>query len=271
MALSACTPAAPTASQDVNTLVRQGMQTAQASLTEQAGGDTPTPAVSQPAGTNTFSFADFHIGVAFIYPPAFAEGTQAEVIPALAIQDPGDPAYPEHARIIFTGYAGESRDNLADGVRVYRTADLDAMDGSLVQGIRAYLGGTSDKRQDFPRIPGAARIVDAQAKELPFQNGKGYRFLAQAQFGATMLSSTRMFYLYEGLTADEKYLLTVVLRTDAPFVKDLVSQQPITSQDQASAHLAAVNDRLNAAKPADFSPSLDMLDALVKSLSVLEQ
>jgi hypothetical protein len=80
-----------------------------------------------------------------------------------------------------------------------------------------------------------------------------------------------LYYIYQGLTADEMYLVTVLLGTDAPFVADLATGEPIMSQEIGGAYLIDLNQRINAAQAADFSPSLGTLDGLVQSLNIIEQ
>lgn len=265
---AACAPAA-SPSQDIDSLVQQGLQTAQAQMTTEAEGAPASQ--SQPAGTNTFSFGDFGISISFTFPEGFPQGALAEVLPRLAIQDPVDPEYPEHARIILTGYAGEGRSNIAPGIRVFRVDEVNTMDPVVVARLQAVLAGTSDDRFDFPRLPFAGRTVDAQLRNLDFGSGAGYRFLVQGSFDASTLRGTRLYYLYQGLTTDGKYLVTVLMQPDAPFIEDLATGEPITSNEAGDAYLITLNERINAAQPADFAPSLEILDGLVRSLRILEQ
>jgi hypothetical protein len=265
---AACAPAGAQ-SQDIDALVQQGLRTAQAQMTVEAGAASGSPAPA--ASGNTFAFGDFGISISFTYPAGFAEGALAESLPGMAIQDPGDPEYPEHARILLTGYAREGRSNIASGIRVFRADEVNTMDPAVIASLKAVLAGTSEDRLDFPRIPAAGRTVDAQAEPVDFVNGHGYRFLAQGSFDASTLRSTRLYYIYQGLTADEMYLVTVLLGTDAPFVADLATGEPIMSQEIGDAYLIDLNQRINAAQAADFSPSLGTLDGLVQSLNIIEQ
>ncbi|HEY5913573.1 MAG TPA: hypothetical protein VJA21_23545 [Verrucomicrobiae bacterium] len=188
----------------------------------------------------------------------------------MAIQDPGDPEYPGHARILLTGYAGEDHSNIAPGIRVFRLIDVNAMAPAVVSGLRAVIAGTSEDHFDFPRIPAAGRTVDAQAQLVNFVNGKGYRFLVQGSYDAAALRGTRLYYIYQGITANQKYLVTVVLETDAPFIADLATGAPFTSGPEADAYVKTLNARINSAQPGEFSPSLDTFDQLIQSLGVVE-
>ena len=239
------------------------MQTAQAGMT--AAAEAPDE-----LGPNTFAFTDFGISLSFSYPPGISEGALAEVLPRMAIQAPVDPEYPEHARVILTGLTADTQSNTSHGIRVFRAADIDAMDPVVLSRLRDALAGRTEDRYDFPRLPFAGRTVDTQAKLLDFGSGTGYRFLLQGSFDASTLRGTSLYYLYQGLTADEKYLLTVILGTDAPFAADLATGQPITSQETWAEYERQLSERMDAALPADFTPSLDVLDSLVQSIHITE-
>ena len=260
---TACAPIQPSGP-GVDALVQEGLQTAHAELTAPA----PSTAEAATSAGNTFAFGDFGISLDFTYPQGFAEGALAEVLPKMAIQDPADPEYPEHARIILTGSAGENRSNTAPGIRVFRVAEVDAMDPLVVSRLKEVLSGTSEDRFDFPRLPFAGRTVDAEVRTFDFESGTGYRFLLQGSFDASTLRSTGLYYLYQGLSADGKYLVTVLLDVEAPFVADLATGQPITSQEMGDAYLQMLNARVNSAQAGEFVPSLDVLDGLVQSIHI---
>lgn len=217
---------------------------------------------------NIFSFDGMNISVGFNYPDGFEQGSINELVPkADEPSAPYEPAYPQHARILFTT-AGNPTQN---GIRIFRTDEMNAVDSTVVESLKAVLAGQLDQRTDFPRLAGAGRMIDAQAVALPFQNGNGFRFLILTKFDASSLGGTSMTYMYQGLTKDGQYIVTFMTSVDAPFLADLVTNQAFTSNEEATSYTKQVNDRLNAADPSQFNPPLTALDELSASIIVIQK
>lgn len=273
---SACAPVQPAqpAGPGVETIVASTFQ----ALTAVAPAATSEPVIPVPTEAtipsvqtnNEFAFSSFGVQVRFFYPPELKEGLATETVAAHSLGTPWETDYPEHVVVYFSAYSDPSyRSSNSDGIRVFRVEDLNAYDPELIPAVQAYLNGATDEHRDFPQLPFPGRGVDAQVKTLSFQNGTGYRFLSTGSFIAAAPRSTSLFYLYVGLTSDGKYLVSVVTNVNAPFIADLATGALFTTQEEATANTTAINDRLNAASPEDFSPSLAILDALVQSIIVL--
>ena len=272
--LSACLPAQPV------TPAGPGMETIVAStfaaMTAVAPVATSDPvtqaptAMTAPQTNSEFAFSSFGVNVRFFYPPELKEGLATETIAAKSLEAPWEIDYPEHIVINFSGYSDAAyRSSNSHGIRVFRVADLNAYDPELVPAIQAFLNGATQEHRDFPHHPFPGRSIDAQVKTVPFQNGTGYRFLVAGSFMASAPRGTSLIYLYVGLTSDGNYLVSVTSGTDAPFIADLATGVLFTTQEEATASKTALNDRINAAASGDFTPNLDILDALVQSIIVL--
>ncbi len=280
-----CTPVAATPTADLDQLVQEGLQTAQAQITQQAPTEpaappaftetaappAPTVAVVDAVETNSeFAFNSFGVNLRFFYPSTLKEGLAAETVAANSLGAPWEMDMPEHAVVYFSAYSDPaSRDSNSHGIRVYRVADLNAYDPTLIPAIQAFLSGATEEHRDFPSHPFPGRSVDAQVKTVPFQNGMGYRFLVTGSFMAAAPRGTGLIYLYVGLTSDGQYLVSMRSSVDAPMIADLANGVPFNTQEEATNVVNALNDRVNAAAPADFNPNLDTLDALVQSILVV--
>jgi len=77
-------------------------------------------------------------------------------------------------------------------------------------------------------------------------------------------------YLYQGLTAEEVFLVTLLLHTDGPLDADLAAGEPYTSQGMEDAYHFPLDDRINASRSGAVSPSFDMSGSLIRSLSIVE-
>lgn len=273
--LSACLPVQPVEppAPGVETIVASTF----AAMTAVAPVATLSPATQAPSEETTspqtnseFAFSSFGVNVRFFYPPQLKEGLAAETIAAKSLEAPWEVDYPEHVVINFSGYSDAAyRSSNSHGIRVFRVADLNAYDPELVPAIQAFLNGATQEHRDFPHHPFPGRSIDAQVKTVPFQNGTGYRFLVAGSFMASAPRGTSLIYLYVGLTSDGNYLVSVTSGTDAPFIADLATGVLFTTQEEATASKTALNDRINAAASGDFTPNLDILDALVQSIIVL--
>src|SRR5688572_640817 len=156
-------------------------------------------------------FDEIGINIGFNYPENFNQGISTAVIETYEPQVPFELAYPQHARVLFTEYAGERDDILAAGIRVFRVVDINVLEAGVIENLFAVLSGQFDHYSDFPRLPGAASVIDGQLATGEFQNGTGYRFLNSKSFDASSLQSTQTTYLYQGITTNEKFFVSVVL------------------------------------------------------------
>jgi len=229
----------------------------------------PTPELS---AENIVSFDGMHISVGFNYPTGFEQGSINELVAKVDEPSaPFEPAYPQHARILFATTSSEYVYATDKGIRVFRVDEINAVDARIMESLNLVLAGQLEQRREFPRMAGADRMIDAQAVLLPFQNGSGYRFLVFKKFDASSLSDTSMTYLYQGLTQDGQYIVSFITTVDAPFLADLITNQAFSTSEETANYKTLVNDRLNAADPNQFNPPLTTLDALSASIVVIQK
>lgn len=140
---------------------------------------------------------------------------------------------------------------------VYPVAEFKQAFGSFVFPPEGYRGG-------------AAITFKVQEKSLAFQNGSGARALetfGQSHFG---VSNETLTYVFRGFSADQQYgvYLKVPARTaNLPDMAPTMTTNSDPIQDIVQYNQQAAQT-LNALAPADFTPNLDLLDALVASIQV---
>lgn len=227
----------------------------------------PTIAISV---ENVFTFDEMKLAIGFDTPLGFKEGLSASVITLTEANAPFELPYPQHARILFTAYANGREDILADGIRIFRAKDVDALEAGILGELEAALTGQSDHRIDFPRLPGAGSMVDAQVRLQAFQNGNGYRYLILKSFDASSLSDTQLTFLYQGVTADEKFFVSVVAQVDAPFLQEYVNQI-LTTPEEIKNYFQTINEHVENADANSFEPSLTILDEMIASMVIIEK
>ncbi|MFQ5410624.1 MAG: two-component regulator propeller domain-containing protein, partial [Anaerolineales bacterium] len=139
---------------------------------------------------------------------------------------------------------------------------------------------TTDYRAAFPDQPfpplGAATLLRAQQQSLDFQNGSGARAIRMYGQAAYFANNESLVYTFAGFTADDQYYVFVEIPIDAPLLMSAAdpatntnpaAQLPQAGQDEA-AYNREIEQQLNLLAPADFTPSLSALDALVASLRI---
>jgi len=139
---------------------------------------------------------------------------------------------------------------------VYPVAEFKQAFGSFVFPPDGYRGG-------------AAVIFQAQETALSFQNGSGDRGLetfGQDHYG---VSNESLKYIFRGYSADRQYgiylqvpIHTTSLPQTAPTLTAGSQGQDILEYNRQAAL------SINALGPSDFTPNLDLLDALVASIHV---
>jgi hypothetical protein len=137
---------------------------------------------------------------------------------------------------------------------VYPVAEFEQAFGTFVFPPAGYRGG-------------AAIVFQAQEEALSFQNGSGDRALetfGQSEYG---VSNELLRYVLRGYTTDRQYgvYLQVPIRT-----ANLPDVTPTMSADvqEIMEYNRQATENLNVLMPGDFSPTLDLLDALVASIQV---
>lgn len=139
-------------------------------------------------------------------------------------------------------------------LEVYPVAEFEQAFGSFVFPPAGYRGG-------------AAVIFEAQKKALSFQNGSGDRALetfGQDHYG---VSNESLKYVFRGYTADGQYGIYVQAPTRAANLPDAAPTMTTNVEDLLEYNRQAA-ESINALTPADFTPNLDLLDALVASIRV---
>lgn len=242
---------------------------------------TQAPAETQPAETetvpqsgveaqNVIRFDEMGISIGFDYPEGFSQSITTGTLGVYEPQAPFDLPYPQNARILFTGYPGGSEEFTANGIRVFRAEEINALETGALESLYAVLDGQTDHHSDFPRMAGAGSLIDAQLIELKFQNGNGYRYLFTKSFSADPLADTSLIYMYQGVTDDEKYFVSFLMTVDAPFLAEFIGQ-PLTTPEEFEAYYQTVNSRVESATGDQFTPPLTVLDELLSSIVILEE
>lgn len=219
-----------------------------------------------------------------------ADSIEGSLVPYQPIvEGPGLSGMPEH---LVYGFNGETVDSFAPmypQLRVFPVGQYEAIynnvGNSVITDYIAALkqqiveGSTelpADMSQPLPFLPvfNAAQDLAANVKAIEFGNGNGYRFITHYGQAADAFLSGQIFYTFQGLTDDGKYLVVLIfpLQTDLlPQSYDEVPQEVfdgIMDGTGFEEYRQGVITTLNGATSDDFTPTLDALDAMMSGLSV---
>lgn len=270
------TPRTPTQSQsdEVGTIVAATMQ----ALTP------PTVTVLPPTETPT-QISGIQVSfeyTSFVIPGGLADGADPEVVPAVS-EDSGSPweMAPAHLKFILTGYQLQDKFH-EPRIIVYPAeefAQAHAGAAEQIERVKKALAGSALLKETLPIVPffNAGPLIAANIKIVPFQNGRGVRFLTQyAQYSAP-INNREMFYHFQGLTSDNKYYVIAILPVTAPILpldekaEAIVPEGGVplpTDIGPNEVYYISVTGKLNSLAPDAYLPSLNALDALIESLLV---
>jgi len=226
-------------------------------------------------------------GVHFSADPSLATSIWPEVIPAYSVQD-DDPiwyAAPERVRFTFANphmSPGRLRMgiNLAAEAQILvyplaRLAEIDPQVQAQIETLQSLLAERGAvPAGDLPLLPvtNAAQVFHAQAQYLVYDHIQGIRFITQYAQDMHPVTSQELFYTFQGLTDDGAYYVaaffpvtTSVLPESPGSVSSEDWGEMVTRFDAYMAETAATIDKL---LPAEFTPDLTLLDAVVASLRV---
>lgn len=217
----------------------------------------------------SFSFADT-LGSATVR-------TYAEVLPIP--NSPPGRAHPEYLDFRFVDYPTTNA-IFKPSISVYplnEWLDMSQYVGDEYTVLDILLDSTPDDLSDvyIPFLPAtnAGRVLQAQAKYLEFQNGRGYRFVTAYAQDVLVLSNDTLIYTYQGVTNDGDYWISAIFPVAASILPDTVDYNDpdfdyAAFVENYDSYKVQMVDDLNALEAAIFTPDLDALDAVVQSLLV---
>ena len=127
------------------------------------------------------------------------------------------------------------------------------------------IGGIKDLTAQLGRAVPLGQLNETSATQ------SGYRFIGRWAQDANPVTSQGLTYVYQGFTNDGRYLVSFFypITTEAlPAIEDVPQEEFDRLANDYDAYMAEKTDLLNRLDSADFSPTLEALDALVASLEI---
>jgi hypothetical protein len=250
---------------------------------------------------NTVSLSEFGQTIFLAYDSALASRTETQTVPAVPFNDQTFYAgtHPTFVQISFPDFgSGQSyelpvlaTENVAQ-VMVFQTADFHGFGDDGPQGFTQQLNALNNLLKTgagpahctemlsyeaaLPFLPwiNAKQVFCAQPQILEFANGRGVRYLSYYSQGLDPVVEQRVFYTFQGVTADGKFYVsalfpiqTGVFPTEPPACSKCSDPNydfPAEWKDTLTKQL----NQLNAQPQDQFTPSLQLLDELIQSIQI---
>jgi hypothetical protein len=216
-------------------------------------------------------------GASFSIPGTLASGANAQSTTdvELPFTNPGYGDMPEHIKFTLENYAVPTRPAYVMVFPAEAYAQYTEQTGQTVAALKEL-----PESVDTLSPPLLEYSLYAQAKVLPFQNGRGLRYLTQVMQAPLPLNNQEMFYWFSGVTGDGKFHISAIFPAGASFLPtsgDIAAAVPAGGVpfpndfdiDQITQYFDQVKQKLDGAGANSFTPSLEALDALVESLQVV--
>jgi len=233
----------------------------------------PSPTLEPTAAPDV----DFQ-GISFSYDESLASYLNMEVVPG-NIDPEGFPgaSYPTHFMFTFGGYALPNTFH-APRIRVYSIADFEEIagyPGDLVEQLRTLLQTQPAIaiNEHLPLIPrwNAGQMFSAKAAYVSFQNGVGLRYLTMHGQASYPIDNHQMFYAFQGITNDGKYLLSAILPISNPALpehgEDTIDDWN-AFYEFFEAYIAQAAMQVDEYAPESFNPTLALLDEMMASFLI---
>jgi hypothetical protein len=229
-------------------------------------------------------------GVYMIVPTCLGTGATGMI---MAANDPGDEgpyfaANPEYRLITIEGYA-VTNDTWKPEVKVYPVAEFLAMDqnnfvGNQISNLQMILSNQSIPATGslpFVIVSGAAQAFRAQTSIVTFQNGQGIGYLTEYAQYYVPVNNADLFYTFQGLTSDGKYVISATFPINASILQDTPDQnavvppggivQPVpgvASEAELTAYYDNMVNLLNSTPLEQFNPSLVCIISYIQTLNI---
>ncbi|MEP7290959.1 MAG: META domain-containing protein [Chloroflexota bacterium] len=242
------------------------------------------PALAQDTGTNMLIYN----GVSFSYPTTLASSINITQVAgdAADVQQPGGAVMPNTQ---FQLYMGEivpgSEFTSGNLIRVYNAADLTpyAAGAAGLASLQTLLSQRTDLSQFMavnvetggialpllPTLPGS-EVIRARAQYIDTPALQGVSYLTALRLDVSPLMGGDLVYVFQGLTTDGAHYVSAIF----PLTSTLLPAEIPADFDQSAfdqnyaTYLTDTTSAINNATHENFTPSLAVLDGVIRSISV---
>ncbi len=192
--------------------------------------------------------------------------------------NPSSGDMPSHTVIQLDGYS-LPKSNRSARIIIFKAVEYAGYTSKTSEIITALQNLPPDAGQPFPEA--LTTTFYAQSVSLNSKTTHGIRYLTQVMDAFVTINNWDLFYYYQGLTTDGQYYIEAILPINLGFLPLDNSMNAVLPPegipfpfdnlgdiDARNAYYDAVRNKLNATAQSDFQPALEVVDAMVKSISV---
>ena len=180
---------------------------------------------------------------------------------------------PEYRSLTFEGYPVVEH-LFKPQIFVYPASELASVNEAAAKVITDLqtLLQTRQTGDTLPFLPlsNTVQAMHAQMQYLDLKSGKGIRYLTQFNQGISPINNSGLIYTFQGLTSDGKYYISAVLPVTHPDLPAGAELNEVQSKEpnDFQAYLAETVTLLDQQPGEGFSPDLNKLDAMIRSIEV---
>jgi len=235
-------------------------------------------------------------GVSFTYDPRIFGDVKKEVVPEHKLEDPTekpDYAAPQHVLFEFEFGRQYSSNTRLEVYPLDRFDDAYAVNPHLVAVMKENIAGLQKVLKDPSfRLEGQIPHLDfgdgsdlfyAKVRNFDFPSGDGVSFVAYWDIESALISNRKLFYRFEGITADKKFYVTAETPISVAFLPDNDPEEfegytyenlyngNSNSKDtiaRIEKYRNSIATRLEKLDSNDYSPNLEKFEAIISSLKI---
>ena len=243
----------------------------------QPGTTTPSSLPTLPPANVTCNELSFYLD------PALGNDYQCETVPENSSSDlPQGMAYvfiyPPHTELTIQNYP-LTHTQFPPGIWVYPVSRFSELLPDIipprVSDLKRLISSGTWSSGELPFLPANPQTQTFFIHEngISFNGGQGVRFITEYSDGPNPISNLNILYTFQGLTDDGRYWVAATFPISSPILPANYDTLPEGYTQESlilnySSYVGDVKDALGAQAPGSFSPTLDILDSLVKGITL---
>ena len=244
----------------------------------------PTNVTYSPPSTPTLPLANVTCNeLTFYLDPALGNGYDCETVPERSNSDLPEGMsyvfiYPTHTELTIQHYP-LTHTQFPPQIWIYPVSRFSELLPNiippLVYDLERLITGSTWSRGELPFLPFNPQIQSFVIHEtgISFNGGQGVRFITEYTDGPSPISNLNIIYTFQGLTDNEMYWVAVTFPISNPILPADYDTLPEGYTQESlilnySSYVSDVKYALEAQAPGSFSPTIEILDSLVNSITV---
>jgi hypothetical protein len=220
--------------------------------------------------------------LSFYLDPALGNGYECETVPESSSSDfPSSYyvfTYPAHTELTIQNYPLTDT-QFPPRVWIYPVSRFNELLPDIlpprVSDLKRLISGGTWSNGELPFLPAIPEVQTFSSHEtgISFNGGQGVRFITEYSEGYDPISNRNIIYTFQGLTNDGVYWVAVTLPISSPVLPQDYDTLPEGYTEESliqnySSYVSDVKDALETQASDSFSPTINSLDSLVKSITI---